>query len=263
MLQSADGKRVQVELEAARAKVEDELAKDEAAVVKARGEPGRYQKLAAAYEAKVIAKQKALDEAQDQKFAPIIDRFVALLESESSAELKVVDSADHPPLFGDASCEVTAELVKIDAKKGHLSKRPGCAKKAIFYVSLDRVMASLPESKAASARLDAFTKEKQLELDERQRRGGSSDEHRFELAERYEAYRRALKEREAREQANMRTKALQHIQARSEGFDQALFLERIAEVPMLDRACDVTRFFSGEDRAPLGSTCPAWTGSAP
>jgi Skp family chaperone for outer membrane proteins len=265
VLLTADGKRAQKELEAMRGKVEDELARDEAVLVRARAETAKYQKLATAYEKKVAEKQKALDEAQDLRFDPLVARIDTLMQKQSSAGVRVLDAADYPPLFPTKECDVTQELVALDAKGGHLSERPGCARRAVFYVSLDRVMASLPESKAVSARLDSFQREKQTELDQRQRAfdpdAKDADERRFELAARYEAYRRELKAREEQELQMMRGMAIAHVQKRAEGFEQALFLERIAEVPLLDRACDVTRFFSGEDRAPLGSACPAWTGS--
>lgn len=273
VLESPDGRRVAVALEAQQKKIDAELDAKEREIAAVRKKLERdpraraeYQSKAGEYDALVTAKQAELERAQDAAFQPILDRVEAVMQTVAAEGVRLADIADHPPLFPSSACDATGAIAAMIASgaRPSIGPRDGCGAKAFFYVELDRVMRALPEAKRATARLDAFQRERQTELDQRSRQietagGADVEARRLELADRYAAYRRELKEREEKESAAMRALALKKVSAQKDRYPGAVWLEKIAEVEPIARSCDVTRFFAGDDPRGLALACPAYT----
>jgi Skp family chaperone for outer membrane proteins len=270
VLESPEGKRAAIELEAERARVDSELAVREQEIAGVRKKLEKdprarveYQNAAAAYEELVKTKQAALEASQDRRFGPLIDQIDARMKKASTDQVLLVDVADHPPLFPVSACDATEAIMRGSAVKAAAE----CRARAVFVVDLDKVMRSLEESKRATARLDSFQRERQAELDQRSRQieaqgGVDVEARRLELADRYAAYRKELAEREAKELAAMRALAIARIQEKKAAYPGAVFVERVEEVTPIAGSCDVSRFFAGDDPAGLGSACAAWRESA-
>lgn len=273
VLESPDGRRVAVALEAQQKQIDAELDAKEREIAAVRKKLERdpraraeYQNKAGEYDALVTAKQAELERAQDTAFQPILDRVEAVMQNVAAEGVRLADIADHPPLFPSKTCDVTGELAKMisGGERPSIGRRAECEARVFFYVELDRVMRSLPEAKRATARLDAFQRERQTELDQRARQietagGADVEARRLELADRYAAYRKDLKEREDKESAAMRVLALKKVAAQKDSYPGAVWLEKLAEVEPLANSCDVTRFFAGDDPKGLALACPSYT----
>src|SRR5262249_58548006 len=121
----------------------------------------------------------------------------------------------------------------------------------------ERLMKGVEESKKASARLDAFQKEKQAELDTKQselkrmevklgaRAEGRAEyeKARIELAARYSAYQKALKDKEQSEEERVRGAARALVQEAMAAARGAIFIDGPAADSPLSPKCEVSAWF--------------------
>jgi Skp family chaperone for outer membrane proteins len=265
VLATREGKRIKAEFDEAVEAVENEVQAKETRVYLLRkelektGDPAtraKYDTEVEAIDQMITREEKRLDEAQDKKLEPILSALRAIVtryNRSSGLKAQMIDLSEYPILNGDGACDATTWLVQAYESKKEEGIAPidQCRAHVFCLVGVDELMKNLEETKKAGARLDAFQKEKQVELDAKQTelkrlqaRVGSRPEGRaeyerarIELAARYSAYQKALKDKERAEETKLRGAARALVAEVASGVPGAIFID----AGSLDDATDPKR----------------------
>lgn len=225
-------------------------------------DPSRYDEEVEKIQKEVRQRQEALEKEQQALLEPIVKKMEGLLEAQNARPggPHVLDVTKQPLVAPPDKCDLTSWLIRAYAAPRIGAPKPTfpCRFEAFVYVDFDRALAGSAAGKAATKKLDAKKAEAQADIDRRQRElremKASAEMSRPAVKQEYEQRRRALAQRFARYQADLRKEEIRTegalyeklesaIGKMAKGLPKVLFIEHLeGQKEKLDPRCDATEW---------------------
>lgn len=210
--------------------------------------------------------ESKLEAAQQDRLAPILGEFRALIERAETPNLVILDiSLEAPVGLGDR-CDRTAPLIEAFKKGPSAELRLGpssaaCRFGALLYVDFDRLVKALPQSRVVLANLDELQEKRQAEIELQKKRlaalrqrADSTGDQRWQeevqartkqLDKTYRAYQAEIRQAEHDAQTTLYDTVEQRLAAfaAESGATRLLFVEHFDKSPVRrPRACEVSEW---------------------
>lgn len=264
ILGTPDGRKAKAELKRKHELFQREIHGKEQRLIHEREKIGasRYDAEIEKIQEEIEKRQAALEREQQDLLDPIVKKMEKLIETQNTRKNgpTVLDVTKQPLVAPPKKCDLTSWLIRAYAAPKVGAPKPAfpCRFEAFVYVDFDRALAASDAGKAAAKRLDAIKEEGQADIDRRQKvlkeMEASAKMSRPAVRREFEQKRRALAQRFAKYQSDLRKKELEaegalyeklekQIAEVAEALPKVLFVEILeGQGKRIEPSCDATKW---------------------